>query len=94
MSKQYIGTAKAIKTIHGGMLKFSAPIDELQNLIDQQRALGETWLNISIARRKEVSDKGYTHSAWLDDWKPEKKQDNHVTQTDQGENFDDDIPPF
>lgn len=89
--KQFIGVAKAIPTQHGEMLKHSFPIDEMEKLIEQQKAKGENWINIMFGKRREVSEKGYTHSAWLDEYKP----DNSRPQN-SGNNYepDDQEPPF
>lgn len=33
------------------------------------------WLRIGISKRRTPSDKGVTHCAWLDTWKPQQRQE-------------------
>ena len=99
--KQFIGVAKAIPTQYGEMLKHSFPIEEMKQLIAQQEAKGEKWMHVSFGKRKEVSAKGYTHSAWLDEYKPDntssqspspQQSSSQQPPSDGMDNDDDDIP--
>ena len=67
--KTYVpGSVKEIPTNYGGILKMSMPVDDLKKLIDEHAQNG--WITFAIAKRKTVGEKGQTHSAWVDKWKP------------------------
>jgi len=52
----------------GSQLKVSVKVDEF---IEQLKTINEKgWVNLIISRRKEPSDKGVTHYAYEDPWKP------------------------
>ena len=97
MSKTYVGSAKHIKTQHGGMLKVSFNRDDLKKL---EAALnGAGWVNLNVSKRREPSQYGQTHSIAIDDWTPKKdqgmQQAQQAAQPQQGagfDDFDDDIP--
>lgn len=68
--KIYIpGVAKEIPTQYGGIIKLSMPVEDLKKLIDEHAQNG--WIIFAISKRKTPGDKGQTHSAWVDKWKPE-----------------------
>ena len=53
----------------GSQLKISVKIEDL---IDDLKSIEENgWANLIITRRKEPSDKGVTHYAYEDSWKPD-----------------------
>lgn len=72
-NKTYVGSAKAIKTQHGGMLKLSFKLSDLQVLHDNVNGAG--YVNLNVSKRKEVGQYGHTHNVWIDDWQPEKQQE-------------------
>ena len=49
----------------GSVLNCAFHVDELQNHADDNG-----WVNITIAERREPSEKGNTHYAYKDDFKP------------------------
>tara|TARA_R110000824_G_scaffold73004_1_gene186040 strand:- start:2993 stop:3304 length:312 start_codon:yes stop_codon:yes gene_type:complete len=52
----------------GSQLKISVKFDEF---FEQLKAINEKgWVNLIVSRRKEPSDKGVTHYAFEDPWKP------------------------
>ncbi len=77
MDKNYInGLVIKEKTFDngGGQLRISVKVQEL---IEQLQAIEENgWANILISRRKKPSDKGVTHYAYQDTWKPDGNKDN------------------
>lgn len=91
MSKTYIGTAKAITTKHGGLLKIGLRADDIALL---QKHINNGWVNLAVGKRQNVSESGLTHSIWIDDWQPEQKTPQQAPQA-APDNFDDfEIPPF
>lgn len=62
--KKYVGKGKAVGQY--GMIKFGFKLEELQKHASQTG-----WVNIVIGNLKQVDDKGNTHTAWIDDWKPD-----------------------
>ena len=71
--KQYVGNAKKIQTQHGSMLKIALGPDDVRKIIEVAKA-NKGWVNLDCAQRKEVSEKGFTHSIWVDEWKPDTTQ--------------------
>jgi hypothetical protein len=55
----------------GTQLKASIAVKDLVEQLKQEDDNG--WVNIVITRRKEPSDKGVTHYAYIDPWKPTPK---------------------
>jgi hypothetical protein len=55
----------------GTQLKVSLKVEELTNQIKELDDNG--WVNLIITRRKEPSDAGVTHYAYVDPWKPKKQ---------------------
>tara|TARA_R100000541_G_scaffold58407_1_gene69612 strand:+ start:2146 stop:2421 length:276 start_codon:yes stop_codon:yes gene_type:complete len=54
----------------GTQLKLNIKTDDF---INQLKDLTENgWVNLIVAKRKEASDTGITHYAYLDTWKPTK----------------------
>jgi hypothetical protein len=56
----------------GKQLKISIKVEDFVRQIESIEDNG--WANILVSRRKEPSDKGVTHYAFEDTWKPEKQQ--------------------
>ena len=53
----------------GSQLKISVKVSEFT---EQLKAIEEKgWVNLIVSRRKEPSDKGVTHYAFEDPWKPD-----------------------
>jgi transposase len=73
--KQYVnGMIIKEKTFDNGgtQLKVSLKVEELR---DQLKELDDDgWVNLIITRRKEPSDAGVTHYAYVDPWKPTKQK--------------------
>ena len=71
MDKNYInGLVIKEKTFDNGGSQLRISV-KVQELIEQLQAIEENgWANILISRRKEPSDKGVTHYAYEDTWKP------------------------
>jgi hypothetical protein len=65
----------------GSQLKISIKVEEL---VEQLKATEEKgWVNLVVSKRKEPSDKGVTHYAFEDPWKP--NSDYKPNETDQHE---------
>jgi hypothetical protein len=54
------------------VLKVSIKAEDLCKFLEQHKNEGG-WVNLDIWERKTPSDKGYTHTVSLDDWKPASK---------------------
>ena len=70
----------------GSVLNCAFKIDDLQQYADEGG-----WINLTIAERREVSEKGATHYAYHDDYVP-KKQEDKPTTTQQPTTTHDDLP--
>jgi|TARA_R100000664_G_C2753802_1_gene141269 hypothetical protein len=70
---------KNIKTKFGTMLVANFKVDSLQ------ANANNGWVSMVITERKEPSEKGATHYAYVNDWKPDAEKKEKVTQ-------DDDLP--
>lgn len=71
MDKQYVGNGKTITTQFGDILKMSMTADDLKVLQDN---LSNGWVNFDVLKRREPSEKGMTHYAVLNTWKPENQE--------------------
>jgi len=78
----------------GKQLKISVVISDLiSQLSEIKNKSNSDWANLIIARRKEPSDKGVTHYAYEDPWRPEKDyNDTNDPQYDTDNNNDDALP--
>lgn len=62
------------------VLKVSIKVEDFKAFLDEH--VNENgWLNLDIQERKEVSDKGATHYAKLDNWKPDGAKGQTRSQT-------------
>ena len=64
----------------GSVINCGFNIEELQKHADENG-----WVNMVIAERKTISDKGYTHYAYKDEFKP-KAQQSYAAEPDVAEN--------
>ncbi len=73
--KIYIGNGKEYTFPNGGMcIRLSFSPEDLIKINDWARG-NNGWCNIDVLKRKEPSKKGMTHYGVINQWKPEKKQD-------------------
>lgn len=87
----YVGSAKAIQTKNGGLLKLSFSEKDLQTLIDNKNEAG--YVNLVLSKRKEVSQYGQTHTCKIDTWKPDQaKTLASQTEPNKFDDFNDDVP--
>lgn len=66
--KTYCGNAKEIQTKYGPIIKVGLRASDLP--LPNENG----FINIVVAPRKEVSEKGSTHSVYVDDWKPQQQE--------------------
>lgn len=68
--KTYINKCKLVEKVFddgGALINAAFNVDELAEHADENG-----WVNIVISKRREPSDKGATHYAYVSDYKPEK----------------------
>jgi hypothetical protein len=81
----------------GSQLKVSIKFDEF---FEQLKAINEKgWVNLIVSERKVPSDKGVTHYAYEDPWKPDSeykpnKTDQHGSKygSEESKNNEDELP--
>ena len=75
----------------GTQLRLSVKVSEF---IEDLRSIQDNgWANIIVARRKDPSDKGVTHYAYEDTWKPGNNyNDTNDPQYDTPNNDKEDLP--
>lgn len=61
---------KTQQTNFGPIIKISCKADDVINFLKQHSNNG--WVDIDLLQKKEVDEKGRTHTAVLNDWKPSK----------------------
>ena len=71
---------KEIKTQYGTMIVANFKVDELQ------KNSKNGWVSMVISERREPSEKGATHYAYVNDYKPKE------TETAKSKKDDDDLP--
>ena len=66
--KNYMATSiKRVETQYGELFNVAIKVDELQKIAKKG------WANITIAERREVSEKGATHYAYENTYEPPKQ---------------------
>lgn len=79
--KIYCGSGKEITFNDGGsLLKIKLGPNDLNAINDWANNNGG-WCNIKVAKRREVSDKGYTHYLEIDQWRPDSQQSGGYQQS-------------
>ena len=69
--KIYIGTGKLKEFPDGGsILRFSFRAEDLDKL---RNHMNNGWVAINISKRREPSEKGATHYATIDMWRPKEQ---------------------
>jgi len=77
--KNYVASSiKKVTTQYGDLFNASFKVEDLQKMAKRG------WVNITIAERREVSEKGATHYAYENTYEPPKpdKVDNSNTEGD------------
>ena len=77
----------------GTQLKLSIKTDDFTNQLKEMSENG--WVNLIVSRRKEPSDTGITHYAYLDTWKPTIKSTGDTRNkkvVEVGSESEDDLP--
>jgi hypothetical protein len=83
--KNYVASSiKKITTKYGDLFNASFKVDDLQKISKKG------WVNITIAQRKEVSEKGATHYAYENAYEPKTTTPNTVTSNASTD--EDDLP--
>jgi len=93
--KQYVnGMIIKEKTFDNGgtQLKVSIKVEELRNQLKELDDNG--WVNLIVTRRKEPSDAGVTHYAYVDPWKPTIKSTGDTRNKKVVTSGDEDDLPF
>jgi len=81
--KNYMATSiKKVTTQYGELFNVSIKVDDLQKIAKKG------WANITIAERREVSEKGATHYAYENTYEPPKE----VTADKPKAKDDEDLP--
>lgn len=70
----------------GSVLNIAVHVDELNTHKNE-----DGWINITVCKRREVSDKGHTHYAKLNTYVP-KADTTETTETTETTATDDDLP--
>lgn len=73
--KKYVpkSSAKEIQFNDGGsLLKLSFDAKELAEFVRQNQN-SNGWITLVVSRRREPSEKGATHSVYLDAWEPNRR---------------------
>jgi len=76
--KNYIPTSiKKVITQYGELFNVAIKVDELQKIAKKG------WANITIAERREVSEKGATHYAYENTYEPPKEVTSDKAKDDE-----------
>lgn len=59
---------KTQQTNYGPIIKISCKAEEVIKFLQENQNNG--WVDIDLLQKKEVDEKGRTHTAVLNDWKP------------------------
>ena len=70
--KQYAGNAKSVDGQYGKFLKISMTEEDVNTLL---KNLKDGWVNVTVKKRREPSEKGFSHYLEVDLWSPEKKEE-------------------
>jgi hypothetical protein len=73
----------------GTQLRMSVKTDDLTKQLKELDDNG--WVNLIVSRRKEPSDAGVTHYAYVDTWKPTEKS-GQTSKKKAAVEEDDDLP--
>ena len=71
----YCGNGKTIQLEHGTLLKFSLSPQDIEKINNWAKE-NKGWCNLVISKRKEMSQKGMTHYGKIDQWKPNRAEEN------------------
>ena len=69
----------------GSLINAAFKVSELQEHVDENG-----WVNLVIAKRREVSEKGATHYAYVNDYEPPK--DSQTAPKKTAAKVEDDLP--
>lgn len=91
---------KSVNTKYGEILKLNIKVGELEQFLNTHEN-ENGFVSIDLIKRKEPSDKGLTHYAVLNEWKPKSANDsneqvttNNAEEPQKDFNEDSDDLPF
>jgi len=71
--KQYVRAgARAVATQYGQLLNLNLNIEDLKEIAND-----DGWIKLTVGERREPSEKGNTHSVWVNDYEPQKKEESN-----------------
>lgn len=59
---------KTQNTAYGEIIKLSCKVEDVVKFLQEHQNNG--WIDIDFLRKKEIDEKGRSHTAVLNDWKP------------------------
>ena len=78
--KIYVGNAKIKEGQYGKIVKLKIGPSDLEKINNWAKD-NAGWVNIDIMESKKMSDKGYTHYAQIDQWKPDSSRSTGSSQS-------------
>ena len=69
----FVGCVREVRTKFGVIIRVSFNKDDVQLLSENLNESG--FVNLQLKRLRRVSEKGFTHSCTISNWKPEKGND-------------------
>lgn len=71
---------KTQKTNFGDIIKLSVKADDVIQFLKDNQSNG--WVSIDLLQKKQVDDKGRTHTAVLNNWVPKTQPAQELAQSD------------
>lgn len=81
--KVFCGNGKIINTEYGEMIKISFSKNDLETMLNN---LENGWINTVLKQKKTIVEGKPTHYLEVDNWKPEKKDEQKQTVSNEEEN--------
>ena len=70
----YCGSGKMVETEYGKLVNVSVCLDQIPAEFTNTDKQGRKWANLVLAKRKETSEYGETHSLRVNTWRPDKEK--------------------
>lgn len=81
---------KSVKTTFGSILKVNIKVSDFTNFL-KQHVNQNDFVTLDILERQKPSDKGHTHYAVLNEFKPKTESEVSVNENLQNEQKEDDL---
>lgn len=86
--KVFVGSGKIIKTQYGDLPKITLHKDNVNEIVKWMKSNNSDFVNIAMKQKRDVVEGKPTHYLEVDEWKPDKKEETGLPESESKEEQD------